>query len=114
MDSFKELVAPNAINHSAPAGAPNGPESFTNFIIGMLRTGLTGITVTIHDQLAEGPLVTTRKTIHGQHTGTFLGIPATGKQVAIQVIDIIRLENNQYAEHWGQSNLGEVMAGLSA
>ena len=28
--SFEELMAPEFVNHSAPSGAPNGPESMWN------------------------------------------------------------------------------------
>ena len=78
----------------------------------VLRPALEGLTVTIHDQVAEGDKVTTRKTISGTHTGTFLGVPATGKPVSIDVIDIVRVENGRYAEHWGINNLPTVLAGL--
>ena len=36
METFAELVSNDLINHSAPAGAPNGPESMVYFIQGIL------------------------------------------------------------------------------
>jgi predicted ester cyclase len=54
----------------------------------------------IHDLLADRDLVVTRKTFHGTHDGGFMGIPPTGKQVAFDVIDIVRYENGRLAEHW--------------
>jgi predicted ester cyclase len=69
--------------------------------------------VEILDQVAEGDKVTTRKTFRGTHTDDFMGIPPSHKKVAINVIDIIRLKDGKYAEHWGSSNLAEVMAELS-
>jgi predicted ester cyclase len=41
-----------------------------------------------------------------------MGIPATGKQVTIKVTDIIKLRNGKYIEHWGLSNLAEVLQQL--
>ena len=105
---FHELVADDLVNHSAPAGTPNGPDSMFYFIRQILCTGFPDIQVIIHDQVAEGDKVTTRKTFHATHTGEFMGIPASGKRVAIEVIDIIRMRDGKYVEHWGQSNLGEV------
>ncbi len=110
--ALNELVATNVVNHATPAGAPNGPESFSFFLFNILRKGISDIKVDILDQIAEGDKVTTRKTIHGTHTGNFMGIPATGKKLAIQVIDIIRLSDGQYAEHWGMSNMADVVAEL--
>ena len=66
----------------------------------------------IHDQIAEGDKVTTRKTITGTHEGALLGIAPTHKQIAIDVIDIVRIENGQYAEHWGINTLSSVIASL--
>ena len=105
---FKSLVADDLINHSAPAGTPNGPDSMFYFIQHILRVGFPDISVVIHDQIAEADRVTTRKTFHATHTGEFMGIPASNKKVAIEVIDIIRLRDGKYVEHWGASNLAEV------
>lgn len=110
---FEELIAPHVINHTAPAGSDNGKNGMFYFLNNMLRAGFPDIKLEIHDQVAEGDKVTTRKTFHATHTGTFMGIPATGKQVAIQVIDIIKLKDGQYTDHWGMSNLPEVITELS-
>jgi len=112
--SFKELVADDVKNHAAAPGAPNGPESMRHFLMDVLRVGFPDLKVEILDQVAEGDKVTTRKVIHATHLGPFMGIPASNKKVAIHVIDIIRLRNGQYAEHWGMSNLAEIIAQLSA
>ena len=112
MEAFKELAANELINHSAPAGVPNGPESMVYVIVGILRKGFPDLNVEILDQVAEGDQVTTRKLFRGTHTGDFMGIPPTHKNVTINVIDIIRLKDGKYVEHWGCSNLAEVMADL--
>lgn len=110
--SFKELMSENVINHIAPPGTPAGPESMRYFLQDILRVGFPDLQVEILDQVAEGDKVTTRKAIHGTHLGSFMGIPASNKKVTINIIDIIRLEDAKYAEHWGSSNLAEVMAEL--
>lgn len=109
---FDALMAPDFINHAAPPGAPTGGEGIWNTFENVLRPALDGLTVTIHDQLCDGDKVTTRKTIHGVHTRTLMGIPATGRPVAIDVIDIVRVRNGQYAEHWGVNTLPAVLASL--
>lgn len=114
LNSFKELVADDVSNHAAPPGTPKGPESMRYFIMDILRPAFPGITVEILEQIAEGDKVTTRKELHAVHTGTFMGIPASGKKVTIEVIDIIRLRDGQYVEHWGMSNLSDIVAQLKA
>ena len=113
-ESFEELLSEQVINHSARPGMPNGRESFYFFLIEVLRKGLSGLCVEIMDQVAEGDRVCTRKKIRGRHTGELLGIPPSNKEVEIVVIDIIRLENGRYVEHWGQSNFDEVLKQLSS
>jgi len=112
-DEFRSLMASDFINHAALQGMPNGPESMWNTFQNILRPALSKLTVTIHDQIAEGDRVVTRKTISGVHTGTLMGIPATGRDVAISVIDIVRVQNGKYAEHWGLNTLANVLAALS-
>jgi predicted ester cyclase len=113
METFKELVSDELINHSAPAGGPNGPESMVYFIAGVLKKGFPDLKVEILDLVGEGDKVTTRKAFQGTHTGDFMGIPASHKKVTIKVIDIIRLKDGKYVEHWGFSNLAEIMTDLS-
>ena len=110
---FHALMAPHFINHAAPQGMPNGPESMWHTFQTILRPALSNLTVTIHDQVAEGDKVSTRKTISGIHTGPLMGVPATGRDVAISVIDIVRIEDGRYAEHWGLNTLSSVLTALS-
>ena len=110
---FRALMAPHFVNHTALPGMPNGPESMWHTFQHILRPALSNLNVVIHDQIAEGDKVTTRKTISGVHTGTLLGVPATLRDVAIDVIDIVRVQDGRYAEHWGLNNLTTVLATLS-
>ena len=64
--------------------------------------------------VAEGDLVATYKTFTGTHTGDFLGIPATGKQATIRVMDIVRYRDGRIAEHWSVVDLAGVRAQLEA
>lgn len=111
--AFNALMSPNFINHAAPPGMPQGPESMWNTFEKVLRPALSNLKVVIHDQIAEADKVTTRKTISGIHSGTLLGVPATGRELTISVIDIVRIEGGRYAEHWGLNTLSNVIATLS-
>jgi predicted ester cyclase len=110
--AFRELVAPDFVNRSAPPGMPTGPDGMLHTLNDILRPALPDITVEIHHQVAEGDMVTTRKTIRGTHRGELLGILPTGKRVEIDVIDIVRLANGRYAEHWGVNTLAVVLSTL--
>ena len=105
-------LASGFVNRSAPPGGPSDAESMWDTFERVLRPALAGMAVTIHDQIAEGDKVTTRKTISGTHIGPLLGVAPTGRPVAIDVIDVVRVEGGRYAEHWGINNLPSVLAAL--
>ncbi len=111
--AFHALMSPDFINHAAPPGMPQGPESMWSTFEKVLRPALSNLKIVIHDQIAEADKVTTRKTISGIHSGTLLGVPATGRELTISVIDIVRIEGGRYAEHWGLNTLSNVIATLS-
>jgi predicted ester cyclase len=113
LDSFKELMDEHFINRTAMAGVNNGPEGMIHVLNNVLRSAFPDMTVTIYDQVAEGELVTTRKAIMGTHTGTFMGVAPTGRKVTIDVIDIVRVRDGKYFEHWGINTIPVVAAQLA-
>lgn len=113
VDSFNALMDNTFVNRSAPAGMDNGPQGMIWFFNEILRPAMPDIKVIIHDQVAEGDMITTRKTISGTQTGPLLGVLATGKAVSIEVIDIVRVRDGRYIEHWGITTLPELLAALA-
>jgi len=53
-------------------------------------------------QFSDGDFVITRVIGRGKHTGDFLGIPATNKDVEMEGIAIHRVVDGKIVEHWGQ------------
>jgi predicted ester cyclase len=56
--------------------------------------------------------LTTYKTYHGTHRGTFLGLAATGRQINFETVDVVRVRNGKITEHWGVANLFSLMQQL--
>ena len=101
-----KLVAANHIDHAAPPGIPQGIDGAKQWFA-MMRKAFPDSRVTVNDLLAEGDKVVARISMKATHKGDFFGVPATGKAVTIEGIDIIRLSGGKAAEHWGQfDNLG--------
>lgn len=109
---FESLFDDEFINHSAPPGMPNGAEGMWHTFENILRPAFSGLKVTIHDQIAEGDKVTTRKSISGKHTGPLMGIAPTDQTVSIDVIDIVAIHNGKYIAHWGVNTLPSVLLAL--
>lgn len=113
VDTVYEIFAPDFVNQTAPPGSPQGPEAIIYFFDQILRPAFPDLKVVIHDQLAEGDKVTTRKSFHATHKGEFFGVPATNKSVVIDVIDIIRLRDYKFVEHWGILDTQGLMAQIT-
>ena len=113
VELLKSLVSPDFVNHSAPPGMPEGLDGLVYFFKEILHHAFSNITVDIKDMLAEGDKVVTRKEITGIHTGTLMGIPATGQTVTLKVIDILAIREGKISDHWGENNLIGVLQSLS-
>ncbi|MFW6167739.1 MAG: ester cyclase [Ralstonia sp.] len=111
-ESFDALIAPDFVNWSAPDAALRGAEMMWKTFDTILRPALAEMQVHVHDQLCEGDKVATRKTITGRHAGPLFGIEPTGRTISIDVIDIVRVRDGQYVEHWGVNTLAAVIAQL--
>ena len=98
--AFHEIIDPSVINHTAPAGFSKGADGMFA-VIDLFRKALTGIEVKILRQVAEDDIVVTHKAFHAIHTGTLMGTPPSGQPIVITIIDIVRLRNGRYIEHWG-------------
>jgi steroid delta-isomerase-like uncharacterized protein len=97
-----ELMASDYVLHSAPD--VRGPEGVKHFVT-MYRTAFPDYTCTIDDQIAEGDKVVTRWTVRGTQQGELMGIPPTGKPVALPGVVIDRIANGQLVETWLQADL---------
>lgn len=100
MNAFNEIIAADFINQTAPPGVPKGPEGVMYFFNHFLKPAFPELKVEIQRQVAEKDTVTTHKIFYTTHKGDFMGIPATGKNVTMEVIDIIRLKDGKFVEHW--------------
>lgn len=94
-----ELMSPDFVDHSAPAGLPAGREG-VKVLFDAFHEAFEGFSAQIADQVAELDKVVTRKAFHGRHVGDFMGLSATGKDVRINVIDVVRIADGQIVEHW--------------
>jgi steroid delta-isomerase-like uncharacterized protein len=114
MQSFNEIMGKDFINHTAPKGAPKSSEGVLYFFNQFLKPAFPDLKVVIHDQVAEEDKVTTRKTFHATHKGDFFGIPASDKKVVMEIIDIIRLQDGKFVEHWNVLDWQNVITQITA
>jgi steroid delta-isomerase-like uncharacterized protein len=105
------LLAPDLALH-VPLPAPGPGIGAMNTIITSCRAAFHGLHVTINDLMADEDKVTCRFTARGVHNGEFMGLPPTGKKIAMTGIEIFRLRDGKIVELWGEANLMGLMQQL--
>lgn len=113
INAFNEILAPEFLNQTAPPGVPKGPEGVMYFFNHFLKPSFPDLRVEIRRQVAENDIVTTHKMFYGTHRADFMGIPATGKNVTMEVMDIIRLKDGRFVEHWNVVDWQHIMNQLT-
>jgi steroid delta-isomerase-like uncharacterized protein len=100
-----ELVSPKATFFVPGRAAPlSGPAGYLE-IINMMRSGFPDIQWTLEETIAEGDNLAARYTMRGTHRGPFMGVPPTGRKIAVQALNIYRFSKGQILEELGQPDL---------
>lgn len=93
-----EILAPDYVYHRS-LGDVKGPEGLKQFFT-MLRTAFPDINATIEDMVAEGDMVAYRFILKGTFTGEMMGIPPTGKSMALPEAHFVRFEDGKEVEEF--------------
>ena len=110
-DAVDRFVAEDYVNHNAFVA--DGREANRQFWT-MFFAGLPDVRVTMEDLVVSGDRVVGRFVYRGTHTGDLMGIPATGKPVEMRSIDIWRVQDGMFVEHWDELNLLQVFQQIGA
>jgi steroid delta-isomerase-like uncharacterized protein len=112
-DVFEEVFADDFVDHTPQPNMIPGKAGVRG-LYRALRAAFPDFRAEIHWQAADGELVTTYKTYHGTHQGTFLGVAPTGRKIHFETVDVMRVRNGKITEHWGVANLFSLMQQLGA
>ena len=103
-----QFVATDYAEHSEGF---EGVEPFKQQITAF-RAAFPDLRVTVEDLLIDGDRFASRTTVTGTHAGDLMGMPATGRRISVEAVDIGRLENGQAKERWGGLNLYSILTQL--
>lgn len=81
-----------------------GIDGAKSHVIGVRQT-YPDLHITIEQQIAEGEWVVSCITARGTHTGSWLGIKPTGKQVIFTGVNVDRVVGGLMVEHGGAANM---------
>ena len=95
---LSDLLDPEHVTHD-PTGDLYGPEGMRIDISGY-RTAFPDFRMTTEDLVADGDRVARRFRLEGTHAGDFMGIPPSGRHVALGGIAIHRFAEGRLIETW--------------
>ena len=109
--AFPEIFTATYIQHSgrSPSGLAAQIELFTRIF-----AATPDHQMQVDDRVIAGDKVVARTTHSATHTNVFRGIPPTGKRFSYRTIDIWRVENGKFAEHWDLTDAEDVLRQLRA
>lgn len=114
IDAFGELLADDFVEHDDLPGLERSKEGVKQ-LFRMYRAAFPDLRMEPQDVLVSGDKAVARVRATGTHQGEFLGMPATGRSVDVQLIDITRFGDDGLArEHWGVFDALSMMQQLGA
>ena len=102
---FEELFNTDFVDDTPQPGGFTPDRDGARNLYRALRTAFPDFQAEIHWQISDGDRVTTYKTYHGTHQGTFWGLPPSGRKIQFETVDVMRVRNGKITEHWGVANL---------
>lgn len=108
----EELLAPDFVDHTPFPGFSGDRAGVLN-LFAALRGAFPDLRAEVIHQIEQGDRVATHKIFQATHRGDFMGIPATGRAIQIDVIDLVRIENGRIAEHWNAVDAEGLMRQLT-
>jgi steroid delta-isomerase-like uncharacterized protein len=112
-----QLLATDVTNHELSKEPLSGRNAYKDWAIGFRQataTGFPDLDISVDALAAEGDLVTKRWTFRGTHSGDYMGLPASGRQVVMTGITIYRIQGGQVRETWWNYDALGMMQQLGA
>lgn len=98
-----EVYAENYVGHD-PAGTHAGSLEQLKQSAAAVFAAFPNMSLTADDVIVEGDMAAKRWTVRGTHTGEWMGIPATGKEIVTTGNNVFRIVDGKIAECWAESD----------
>ena len=121
IDGFGKQLADDFVEREEIPGLPPTKDGVVQYFR-ILLAAFPDMRMDVKDVITSGDKAVARVQVTGTHKGEFMGIPPTGNQVSMNLIDITRFGDDGLArEHWGvvdqlalMQQLGVIPAGPPA
>jgi steroid delta-isomerase-like uncharacterized protein len=101
IDGFGDLLADDFVEHEELPGLAPSKDGVKTFFRGQIAA-FPDLRMTVEDLITDGAKAVARVRYTGTQLGEFNGMPATGKPVDVQLVDIFAFaDDGRINEHWG-------------
>jgi steroid delta-isomerase-like uncharacterized protein len=110
----QEFFTKDVVWHGGALGTVTGVDTIVPILGGFIGA-LTGIKAEVQDVIASNDLVALRLVVSATHTGNLLGIPATGRPVKWDAVDIYRVrDDGKISEQWAFEDMAAILSQVGA
>jgi steroid delta-isomerase-like uncharacterized protein len=113
-EAAREFFTEDVAWHAAVLGTINGIDNLVPVLAGFVGA-LEDISNEVQDVIASGDLVALRIVATATQTGNLLGVPATGRQIRWDAVDIYRInDDGKISEQWAFEDFAAILSQLGA
>ena len=106
-----EIIGDEYVNHMMPDA--KGPEGMRQ-VLGMFFDAFPDMKITVEHIIADGDILATRGHFTGTNNGSFMGAPASGKQIRAEYVDFWKMKDGKAVENWVQMDVMGIMMQIGA
>lgn len=108
-----EAFAPEVVVHDPFMGMVTGRGAFRQ-LLGLFDAAFPGHRVEVQAIIADGEWVSVVHTHTARHTGQFMTLPPTGREVVVPGVEVFRLAGGQIVEFWRHDDDAGLLRQLGA
>ena len=110
----RDFFTADVVWHGGALGTVSGVDIVVPILGGFIGA-LTDIDAAEQDVIASGDLVALRLVVSATHTGNLLGVPATGRPIQWDAVDIYRVtDDGRISEQWAFEDLAAILSQAGA
>ena len=111
-EAEKQIIAADMKDHNLAPGSPDGLEGHHLMLMGV-RAAFPDMKMTLNQVITDSDKVVDHWTCKGTHTGEFFGVPATGRSISFDGMDVALIRNGQISELWHVEDIAGLMQQLT-
>jgi steroid delta-isomerase-like uncharacterized protein len=105
----REYFTEDITFHALTVGTLGGVDAVVP-VLASLIDALSDIRAEVQDVIASDDLVALRQVVKARHTGTLLGMPATGNAIEWDAVDIYRVnDDGKISEQWAFEDFAAIL-----